>query len=68
MAQSLLLKASYIFVAHNHPSDNVNPSQADISLTKQLYNSCEMIGIPLLDHIIICKTSYFSFKKQCMLK
>ena len=68
LRKSILMKASYILVAHNHPSDNVNPSQADITLTQQLSKSCEMLGIPLLDHIIIGKTSYFSFKKQCMLK
>lgn len=68
LRKAILLKAAYILVAHNHPSDNVKPSLTDIDFTERLCNSCDMMGIPLLDHIIIGKSSYFSFKNQCMLK
>ena len=66
--KAILQKASYILVAHNHPSDNVKPSAADIELTNKLYQSARMIGVPLLDHIIVGKSSYFSFKNHDMLK
>jgi len=66
--KAILQKASYILVAHNHPSDNVKPSAADIELTNKLYQSARMVGVPLLDHIIVGKSSYFSFKNHDMLK
>ncbi len=66
--KALLHKASYLLVAHNHPSDNIAPSQADIDLTDKLQNACRMMGIPLLDHIIVGKTDYFSFKNHDMIK
>ena len=65
--KAIILKASAIIVAHNHPSDNVEPSNNDISITNKLYNSCNLIGIPLLDHLIIGKSNYFSFKNNNML-
>ena len=67
LRQAIILKASAIVVAHNHPSDNVRPSQNDIELTRKLYNSCLLLDIPLLDHIIIGKSDYFSFKNNNML-
>ncbi|MBR5342187.1 MAG: DNA repair protein RadC [Erysipelotrichaceae bacterium] len=68
LRKAILLKAAAILVAHNHPSDNPTPSDADIELTSKLCQSCKMMGIPLLDHIIVSKSSYFSFKNYDMLK
>lgn len=67
LRKAIILKASALVVAHNHPSDNVEPSNNDIDLTHKLYNSCSMLGIPLLDHLIIGKSNYFSFKNHNML-
>lgn len=67
LRKAIILKASALVVAHNHPSDNVEPSNNDIVLTHKLYNSCSMLGIPLLDHLIIGKSNYFSFKNHNML-
>lgn len=64
LRKALILKSSAIIVAHNHPSDNVSPSSNDIQLTRKLNNSCSMVGIPLLDHLIIGKSNYFSFKNH----
>ena len=66
--RAILLKSSYILVAHNHPSDNVNPSREDVILTDNLSRAARMMGIDLLDHIIIGRTDYFSFKNHDMLK
>ena len=68
LRKAILLKSSYILVAHNHPSNNIKPSKADIDLTDNLYNACNMMGVRLLDHIIIGKSDYFSFKNNDMLK
>lgn len=68
LRKAIILKASGIVIAHNHPSDNVKPSSNDIEITKKLYNASNMIGIPLLDHLIIGKSSYFSFKNHNMLE
>ena len=68
LRKALLLKAKGLIVAHNHPSDNCNPSEADIDLTANLARSCALMGLTLHDHIIISRTGYFSFKMQSMLK
>lgn len=68
LRKAIVLKASAIVVAHNHPSDNVEPSPNDIDLTKKLYKASIMVGIPLLDHIIVGKSNYFSFKNHYMLE
>ena len=53
--------ASAIIVMHNHPSGNVQPSNNDVILTKQLMHSCEVVGIPLLDHLVTNGNDYYSF-------
>ncbi|HRZ76998.1 MAG TPA: DNA repair protein RadC, partial [Bacteroidales bacterium] len=45
-------KASSIILAHNHPSGNLKPSDADVRLTRRLKASGEMLDLPVLDHII----------------
>jgi DNA repair protein RadC len=60
-----VIEGSYsIVVAHNHPTGDVTPSEADIETTKKLHNAGEILQIPLLDHIIINANdgSFFSFK------
>ncbi|MFQ3326009.1 MAG: DNA repair protein RadC [Salibacteraceae bacterium] len=59
--------ASAIILAHNHPSGNLKPSQADINLTKKMKESGNILDIPVLDHIIIAENSYFSFADEGLL-
>ena len=59
--------ASGIILAHNHPSGNKKPSQADIDLTKKLQNSGKLLEIPVLDHIIFTDDGYFSFADEGLL-
>jgi DNA repair protein RadC len=56
--------ACSIIVAHNHPTGDVTPSEADIKVTRKLHNAGEILNIPLLDHLIISGHSgdFFSFK------
>ena len=67
MRKAVLNKAAMILVAHNHPSDNIEPSKADIELTQKLSEAACLFGIPLIDHIIIGRSDYFSFKNHGML-
>lgn len=54
---------SIIFV-HNHPSGDINPSKDDFLTTKRLVEAGEILDISVLDHIIIGKQDYYSFKKE----
>ncbi len=54
-------QAVKIIIAHNHPSNNVNPSPEDITFTNNLKNASIIMQIPLLDHIILGNNTYFSF-------
>ena len=65
--EALLGHSSAIIVAHNHPSGNLKPSQADIQLTKKIKESGELLTIPLLDHIIVGDKSYYSFADEGIL-
>jgi DNA repair protein RadC len=50
-----------IIIAHNHPSGDPTPSEADILITKQLREAGEILQILLLDHIIVTPTQFYSF-------
>ncbi len=60
-ADAVTDRASGIIVAHNHPEGELEPSHADIEVTKKLKEAGQSIGIELLDHIIFNRISYFSF-------
>jgi len=53
-----------IIVVHNHPSGNPEPSEADLEITKRLVKSAKLLDIDILDHIIIAKDKFFSFKDK----
>ena len=55
--------ATKLIVAHNHPSGNLEPSQADINLTEQLLQGAEYLDIPLLDHLILGNGNYQSLRQ-----
>lgn len=61
---ALLLNATMIVCCHNHPSGNVSPSRDDDNLTKKLSNACNVLNIKLLDHLIICPDTYFSYNDE----
>lgn len=60
-------KASSIIMLHNHPSGEVKPSSADISMTQIISNACRAVGMKLVDHIIISRSDYYSFAKHMVL-
>lgn len=53
--------ASYVVLAHNHPSGNLKPSPEDLHLTKKLVSAGKLLDLPVLDHLIITNKSFFSF-------
>ena len=58
--------ASGIILAHNHPSGNLKPSQADHQLTRKLKEAGKALDIPVLDHLIIGERDYFSFVDEAV--
>lgn len=59
--------ATGIILIHNHPSGNLKPSLDDIEITNKLKESCKLLDIMLLDHLIITKDDYFSFADEGLL-
>lgn len=53
--------AAAIIVAHNHPSNQLEPSSEDRGLTSRLREAGDIVGISILDHLILARDSYFSF-------
>ena len=52
-----------IIVAHNHPSGQLKPSGEDVALTERLIKAGRILGIPLLDHFIVSRSGFISFKR-----
>lgn len=57
---ALLLNASGLILAHNHPSGNLKPSKSDINLTEKIRKGAKLLDIDLLDHLIITSEDYCS--------
>lgn len=57
---ALEYSAAAVVLAHNHPSDVTDPSEADIEVTKQIIGAGKILGIDLLDHVIITKNKFAS--------
>lgn len=56
--------SAYLFLVHNHPSGNLEPSREDIAITKKLIEAGNIFDIKVLDHIIIAGDSYTSFVER----
>jgi DNA repair protein RadC len=57
---AVLSSAASVILLHNHPTGDPEPSQADIQITKKLRECGDLLGIPVLDHIIIGDGQYIS--------
>ncbi len=58
---ALKAHSSSIIVAHSHPSGNLTPSDADIKLTQKLKEAGQTLDLPVLDHLIITSSHFYSF-------
>lgn len=56
--------ATSVIIVHNHPSGNTEPSKNDLLFTETLKKSCDTLGLVLLDHLIVSKQGYFSFREE----
>lgn len=63
-SKAIINNASHIIIAHNHPSGDSTPSPDDITTTRRLIEAGKIIGISVVDHIIISKNDYISFKEK----
>ncbi len=66
--RALQRHAYSIVLAHNHPSGDPTPSQADLEVTRLLVSSGRLLGIPLDDHLIIGRVSYISLWEEGKIK
>ena len=60
-------KSTGIMLFHNHPSGNLQPSHADVELTKKMTEAGKIMDISVLDHLIITQTSYYSFTDESLI-
>lgn len=56
--------ATSVILAHNHPSGNLNPSQADISITEKVKNALALLDIKLIEHLILTVDGFYSFADE----
>ncbi|WP_416328382.1 RadC family protein [[Clostridium] innocuum] len=66
--EAMQLGCAKILCVHNHPSGDPQPSSADISLTRSIEECGVMTAIPLMDHIIVSRNTYFSFAQKGLLQ
>jgi len=64
---ALKAKASGIIMAHNHPSGNLTPSEADKELTNRIWQGGKILDIAILDHLIVSPHGYYSFADEGIL-
>lgn len=63
----LFHEATAIILVHNHPTGNVNPSKADIVMTKKIIDVCNTINVIVHDHVIIGGGNFYSFKSNMLI-
>ena len=63
---AIVIGASSIIIAHNHPSGGTMPSKEDTEVTRRLVEAGKLLGIEILDHVII-GDNYYSFKEKGMI-
>ena len=61
-------RAAAVIFAHNHPSGDVQPSDADLKTQEQLVSAAKILGIRVLDHVIVSKKGYFSFQENGLIE
>ena len=66
----ILSNAAGMILAHNHTSGKLLPSEDDVRLTDKMQQVCELVGIPLVDHVIVGgdNSRYFSFHEKGLVK
>lgn len=65
--RALEVGATAIIMVHNHPSGDPTPSKADVSMTEEVRDAGELLGITLHDHVVISKSGHESFRSMGLL-
>jgi DNA repair protein RadC len=63
-SHALQTPCASLIIVHNHPSNDPTPSDDDISFTRRIHEAGEVLAIPMLDHVIVSKSGYFSFRED----
>ena len=61
--EAIRYSAASVILVHNHPSGDPAPSREDIQLTKQMMKAGEIMGIPVLDHVVVAGDNFVSLKE-----
>jgi DNA repair protein RadC len=61
---ALKANASFLILAHNHPSGNIKPSEADLQITRRLVEVGKLLHLHVLDHLIVTRHRFFSFGNE----
>jgi DNA repair protein RadC len=59
--------AASLILVHNHPSGDPSPSEDDLQMTQRLLAVGELVGIPVIDHVILARRGYYSFREAGVL-
>jgi len=62
-AEAIADRAAGVIFVHNHPSGSVEPSNDDIAVTRRLVEAGRMLGIEVMDHVILTRDAFFSFRR-----
>jgi len=65
---AVAMSAASVVLAHNHPSGDPTPSEEDLAITRRLCEAGRILGIDVLDHVIVARESYASFKERKLLR
>ena len=68
LAEPIKMQAPKIILVHNHPSGDSKPSNADIDITKKVFNIAKMFDIELLDHIVLGNMNFSSIISEIITK
>jgi DNA repair protein RadC len=61
---ALLANAASVAFVHNHPSGSTEPSREDLELTRRLYKAGEILGVPVLDHVVVSTSGFVSLAER----
>ena len=62
--KALMIGAVNIIITHNHPGNDITPSEEDIAVTKKLIDAGKIIGVNVLDHIVVAQCGYCSLREH----
>ena len=67
LSVALKTLATGLILAHNHPSGNLKPSEADKQITNKIRQAAKLLDIEVMDHIIISSEGYYSFMDDAIM-